>query len=589
MKRHIIILLLMGLMPIHLMARTISREEAANFALQFLSDGESEPELAPMLLNTNEEDLFAEEGHEYMYLVQTIDDGWVVMSTDDRFPPILAKGDGIFYPFHDSIPPAMRELLNGYIREMKYVIDSTNYTATHLEWVQFENGTLGFGHILGSNLYTPGEKLLNKPTENPNLNIGKVKWNIGEVKWNQQMSYDKKIDPCYNKFCPNGWLESNQDKKCPAGCVAVAMAQVMWYWEWPHTAYIPTEINRFGVTNDVTEFRLYEWENMPPKISDTTKLEHIDAVAILIRDCGYAAKTKYSVDGSTSTIYKAKTAFDQTFYYNDESEVLLRMFNRRSWTDKIRNEINARRPVIYGAGASESLGGHAFVVDGYHANDSNLFHINWGWGKGNDHFVRLESLKASSSNDTDSTEFDMFHIALFGLQPNPTCTPQSVSSDVSTGEIYRMGTGDTITVSNSVIEPNSRTIYFSGTGIRITPGFHAKSGSNVTMQIRYFHCDYIANVSVQAMPRKPKEDVVEHKVEQNDQFSWSVSPNPVTSHLRVNADKDIRAIELYSIDGRRYEWREDKEINVSSLPNGMYLLRVHCMDNEILQTKIIKQ
>ena len=57
----------------------------------------------------------------------------------------------------------------------------------------------------------------------------------------------------------------------------------------------------------------------------------------------------------------------------------------------------------------------------------------------------------------------------------------------------------------------------------------------------------------------------------------------------MNTDKDIRAIELYSIDGRRYEWREDKEINVSSLPNGMYLLRVHCMDNKILQTKIIKQ
>ena len=29
----------------------------------------------------------------------------------------------------------------------------------------------------------------------------------------------------------------------------------------------------------------------------------------------------------------------------------------------------------------------------------------------------------------------------------------------------------------------------------------------------------------------------------------SISPNPVTSHLRVNTDKDIRAIELYSING----------------------------------------
>ena len=29
----------------------------------------------------------------------------------------------------------------------------------------------------------------------------------------------------------------------------------------------------------------------------------------------------------------------------------------------------------------------------------------------------------------------------------------------------------------------------------------------------------------------------------------SISPNPVTSYLKVNIDKDIRAIELYSIDG----------------------------------------
>ena len=30
----------------------------------------------------------------------------------------------------------------------------------------------------------------------------------------------------------------------------------------------------------------------------------------------------------------------------------------------------------------------------------------------------------------------------------------------------------------------------------------------------------------------------------------SISPNPVTSHIRVNTDKDIHAIELYSIDGK---------------------------------------
>ena len=588
MKRHIIILLLMGLMPIHLLARTISREEATKFALQFLSDGESEPELAPMLLNTDEEDLFAEEGHEYMYLVQTIDDGWVVMSTDDRFPPVLAKGDGIFYPFHDSIPPAMRKLLNDYIREMKYIEDSIDYTGTHVEWnlvgstneeakaAYYENGN-------GSQIYQPDDYLLKKV----------INGHVDSVKWNQSFSNDAAVDSithfyirgdsvCYNKFCPNDFNDST--KKSVVGCTAVAMAQVMWYWEWPHTAFIPTEIDENGNTNDVTDIQLYYWDRMPGELKATIGVDTIDYVAKLLRDCGYAAHMKYSAEDSRTSLENARSALINQFAYHENIQVKRRFFTM-NWAKKLRAEINAGRPVIYGGWTQDGEHGHAFVIDGYKKENPNMFHVNWGWGDTPSSFFYLNDLKEESHEYA----YNHRHKALFGIRPNPTCIPKSVSSDVSTGEIFRMGTGDMITVSNSVIEPNSRTIYFSGTGIRITPGFHAKSGSNVTMQIRYFHCDYVANVSVQAMPRKPKEDVVEQKVEQNDPFSWSVSPNPVTSYLRVNTDKDIRVIELYSIDGRRYEWREDKEINVSSLPNGMYLLRVHCMDNEILQTKVIKQ
>ena len=577
MKRHIIILLLMGLMPIHLLARTISREEAANFALQFLSDGESEPELAPMLLNTDEEDLFSQEGHEYMYLVQTIDDGWVVMSTDDRFPPVLAKGDGIFYPFHDSIPPAMRELLNEYIREMKYIEDRIDYAGTHIEWIfaesineeaksaYYENGN-------GSDLYTPGSFLLRRYYNS--------QWQ--EVNWGQSGTAD--INPClgYNKFCPNDFNDST--KKSLVGCTAVAMAQVMWYWEWPHTAFIPTEIDENGNTNDVTNIQLYYWDKMPDRLYCNTSVENLDYVAKLLRDCGYAAHMEYSAEASGASLENARSALINQFAYHENIQVKWRFFTM-NWAKKLRAEINAGRPVIYEGWTLDVVHGHAFVIDGYKKENPNMFHVNWGGRNTRSGFFYLNDLKEESHEYA----YNHYHKALFCIRPNPTCIPKSVSSDVSTGEIYRMGTGDMITVSNSVIEPNSRTIYFSGTGIRITPGFHAKSGSNVTMQIRYFPCDYVANVSVQAMPRKPEKDVIEHKVEQNDQFFWSVSPNPVISHLRVNADKDIRAIELYSIDGRRYEWKEQKEINVSSLPNGMYLLRVHCMDNEILQTKIIKQ
>lgn len=44
------------------------------------------------------------------------------------------------------------------------------------------------------------------------------------------------------------------------------------------------------------------------------------------------------------------------------------------------------RPVFYSAADSEGLGGHAFVCDGYDAND--FLHFNWGWyGDSNNYFA----------------------------------------------------------------------------------------------------------------------------------------------------------------------------------------------------------
>ena len=573
MKRHIIILLLMGLMPIHLLARTISREEAANFALQFLSDGESEPELAPMLLNTDEEDLFAEEGHEYMYLVQTIDDGWVVISTDDRFPPVLAKGDGIFYPFHDSIPPAMRALLEGYISEMKYVIDSTNINIPNPKWNWLNSNAKEALKNFYGNAYSGASSRL-----------------LGNLVWGQDESNDDSIPECYNKFCPNGILQPN--KKSLAGCTAVAMAQVMKYWQWPHSVYVDDNILSYNKI-----LRVYYWENMPDRLVKSTPVYQIDEVAKLIRDCGYCAHMLYTTEWSFASLENAKKALIENFSFNESIERKLRKkYNNNRWAQLIRNEINAGRPVIYGATQENIFKSHAFVIDGYQCEtengasfDADLFHINWGWNGDSNGWMYLGSLKETNASDSDTTTWYIYnHRALIGIYPKPTCIEKSSSINTIIQDTNRIETGARVTLYNK-IDSTAITTYTSGSEIHINPGFYAKVGSNVTIRIRKFPCDYDANATVQAIPRKPKDNVIEQKVEHNDPFSWSVSPNPITSHLRVNTDKDIHVIELYSIDGKRYEWRGEKEINVSSLPNGMYLLRVHCMDNEILQTKIIKQ
>ena len=72
-----------------------------------------------------------------------------------------------------------------------------------------------------------------------------------------------------------------------------------------------------------------------------------------------------------------------------------------AWEDLIRSEINAGRPVLYyGDGCTSTFAGatlpcsemHYFVIDGYHAADPSLFHVNFGWTGSGNGFYRLDSL-----------------------------------------------------------------------------------------------------------------------------------------------------------------------------------------------------
>lgn len=175
-------------------------------------------------------------------------------------------------------------------------------------------------------------------------------------------------DSPYNDLCPHGY---------PSGCVATAMAQIMYYHEYPihgKGKYYDL-LNKKWIRFDQTT---YDYANMLPKYEkDSYTTTQGTAVATLMYHCGIATDMQYAEDGSGTFSYKAVEALQNTFLYHENLNVRYRQFHSNAdWMKMVYNELNNKRPILYGA-SDTSAGGHAFVIDGY--DKEGLVHVNWGW------------------------------------------------------------------------------------------------------------------------------------------------------------------------------------------------------------------
>ena len=110
-----------------------------------------------------------------------------------------------------------------------------------------------------------------------------------KTKWDQ-------VEPYYNQ-CP--MVGTNRTY---TGCVATAMAQVLKYWNYPEvgTGSISYECEDISKRLSMNfALRKFDWENMsdtyvPGQYTET----EADAVAYLMKACGYAVKMNYNTESS---------------------------------------------------------------------------------------------------------------------------------------------------------------------------------------------------------------------------------------------------------------------------------------------------
>lgn len=286
--------------------------------------------------------------------------GFVIIAGDDAVTPVLGyTSTGSFDA--ENLPDGLKDLLKSYERQIAALGDNyvANQTATRAAFT--------------------GEKLLKT------------------AKWNQMAPF--------NKYTPNNYV---------TGCVATAGAIVMKHHGFPAKGTGSHSYTWNGQTLTANFEHTYDWASMPVKYDGTNDAD-FDGVARLMADLGVAVEMQYDKDGSGAYIGNLVTALQKYYGYSKLSHLMaIEDVGAEAWNGRLREEIDANRPVLYAA-SDPAGGGHAFVIDGY---KDESFSVNWGWGGYCNGFYQIGALNPESAGRPTGDKYNLGQTAVIGLQPS---------------------------------------------------------------------------------------------------------------------------------------------------------------------------
>ena len=246
-----------------------------------------------------------------------------------------------------------------------------------------------------------------------------------KTKWGQSAPFNCK--------CP-----SNGKQTAVAGCVPVALAQILNYYHQDrkgegslYYSHLDSE-TEYDVDYSTTT---YDWKNMLNEYDANASKVQKDAVGKLMLECGIASKAKYGYSETGATI--PFVALNK--YYNYECMFIPREYtyswdmfiesnyyiSTKKWMTLIQDELEAGRPIIYSATDEEGGVGiivdpatsHCFILDGI--DEQNYVHVNWGWAGSMDGYYDVAILNPGLSFNYQQG-FRCQHEMIIGIQPRKT-------------------------------------------------------------------------------------------------------------------------------------------------------------------------
>ncbi len=340
----------------------------------------------------------------FIFNAPSDDGGYVVVSGDDATEEILGySNSGTINP--DDMPCGMKWLLDSYTDQIKFLRD---------------NG-------------------ITREQNSRKRNAVKKENEI------QQYIIDEDRRCSFDQFTPyNDSCFVMNGRHCPTGCMATAMAGLMYAYQSPKASIstilgytfrqdsqdyfvkgIPA-LTQIDWTNIESKYcvrvkdekgnTIYD-ENDNPKVSVFNHItkEQKAAVATLMKIVGVSIKTSYSLNDSEAYLVDCSNALKQYFGY-DNSYVERENYSREEWLEMLRDEILTRGPVMY-RGTREYVengetkySGHGFLLEGF---KGNYFDINFGWSGSRDDKYLLDVL----DGDGQVLVYSLYADAILNVRP----------------------------------------------------------------------------------------------------------------------------------------------------------------------------
>lgn len=186
----------------------------------------------------------------------------------------------------------------------------------------------------------------------------------------------------FNGHCPYYTYDDGtvSTSRCPVGCVATALSQVMHYYRYP--AALQDTLHGWSTEHyeltDILPGTPIDWEHIRDHYyTGAYSEEEADAVARLSLYCSMAVHMNFRVTESGAYVYNLAEGAKRVMGYRYAHYYDRSFYTPADWNALLQNELTNGRPIIY-AGYNMARSGHAFVVDGMDAD--GLYHVNWGYG-----------------------------------------------------------------------------------------------------------------------------------------------------------------------------------------------------------------
>ena len=307
----------------------------------------------------------------YLNIVHLNPHGYLIISDDDEAIPILG------YSFEsnidlDNMPTQLSGLFVKYNLGIDYIVQNNlledenvrNLWNNYLEGPYRENNFREISPLISAN------------------------WNQGGQ---------------WNDLCPGSSL---------VGCVAVAMGQVMYYWNYPiqGSGYSQYFDPQHGILSVVYDEYSYNYNNMFDN-------EATYDSQLLLYHAGMSVHMDYSPWASGASVCwegpSAQAGLDENFNYHDDINCEVKInYEDDAWHDLIFEQLFRGWPMVY-RGYSDDAG-HAWNIDGY---QENYFHCNWGWGGSANGYFYFDSLNGGGYNFIDN------QAALLNIAPDNLLQP----------------------------------------------------------------------------------------------------------------------------------------------------------------------